>query len=952
MNTNQIPLGRGLLVAFGFGIAAVRCWAGDIVGVVSDSSNKEFLPGASVLLVEGGRTEFADSGGRFRFSGLAAGNYTLRFMYVGHETKTEAVRVPASGEVVVSIAMRQEVIELEAVVVEGYRAGRARAFQQKRNAINIADIVSSDAIGNLPDRNVSEAAGRLPGVSLVLDFDGGEGRYVSIRGVEPNLNQVTLDGATLAAPGGVRLGRAVPLDTLHASQISQIEVIKSATPDMDANALGGTLNIKTASPFDHKERFLAGSVGFNHSGTTEKSGLASDVTFSDIFGPKRHWGLSLGASYDKRFYANHRLQSAWDLRTIGGTEMWLPNRLELNSDTGIFERYGGNFGLEYRPEADARFYLRLNQSRQYHPFDQFETNVNVDNSPARVTLASPTSGTFAAAGVRTERRELNDRVDQHLLAITGGFSKVVGEFTIEPMATFSTAQEKTVLARRRDFRSNTGTTGAVTFDIGAFDFRRWAVDPAVDTPDKYPLRRTGDNYGTTDEDTLTAKIDVRRKADALFGRPGNLKAGFKYLQRDRVVDLTAVRLLPGATWNQTLAQLGTRAPIPVYRGRYTTGFRVNGQAATDYIKANPSATTFDAVTSAANSIEDDFDLDEYIYAAYAMGRVEIDKLTLLGGVRWEKTDATIRAVEARTVSGTLAGEFPTSGTRSYHEIFPNLQAAYRISDRFVLRAAITRTLGRPAYEDARPLSRFNYTPLGAAALNSAFPNTGTLNIGNPNLGPFLGSNYDLTLEWYGKGSGIVSAALFRKDVRDPIYSFVETRQNVVHSGVALERLDVSGVRNADSGRISGVEINLYQPFSFLPSPFDGLGIDANVTRITSTVKVPVRPGEDFPFFLQPGKIANVTLFYERARVSVRIAWSYVDEQLISLGSNATLDFYRHPRDQYDAQLSYRITPHYSVVASARNLGREPEQVSYGWTNRLRTSRDLGRDFRISLKFNY
>src|SRR5206468_9759255 len=140
-----------------------------------------------------------------------------------------------------------EVNVLSAVVVQGYREGRSRALQFKKTSANILDVVSSDSIGNLPDRNVAEAAARVPGVSLSFqggDEDQGEGIYVSIRGVDPSLNQVMLDGATMAAPGGFRLGRAVPLNAISPGQVSQIEVIKSVLPDMDANSLGGTLNIK------------------------------------------------------------------------------------------------------------------------------------------------------------------------------------------------------------------------------------------------------------------------------------------------------------------------------------------------------------------------------------------------------------------------------------------------------------------------------------------------------------------------------------------------------------------------------------------------------------------------------------------------------------------------------------------------------------------------------------
>lgn len=957
MKTEQIPLTRGLLAAFGFGVAVVQCWAGDIVGVVSDSSHKGFLPGASVLLVENGRTESADSGGRFRFSNLAAGNYNLRVTYVGYEEKTQAVSVPASGEVPVLITMDSGVIVLEKVVVEGYREGRSRALQQKRNTTNIMDIISSDAIGNLPDRNVSEAVARLPGVTLMLDSPlgqgQGEGRYVSIRGFEPGLNQVLLDGATLAAPGGSRLGRAVPLDTLPAAQAAQIEVIKSATPDMDANALGGTVNIKTASPFDRKERFLAGSVGGNYNETTEKSTLLVDVAYSDLFGAEKKWGFSASANYNRRYYENHRLQSGFNLRTINGTDIWLPNTLELNTNSGNYERYSFNFSLEYRPDSNTQFYLRPNYSKGIQFFGSWETNVTVDNSPARVTLASPTTGVFAAAGVRTQRRQLLDRMDQELVSIIGGFKKVVGNFTIEPALSISTAQELKVFSRGWDFRSATGTTGPVNFDIGAFDFLRWEVDSALDSPNKYPLQRTRDQgYGPVDEDILTAKIDIRRESDKLFGHPGYLKAGFKYLQRKRLVDFTSLRLLPTAAFTQRLDTIGVLPAIPGYHGRYTTGFRVDADKADAFIKANPTLTIHDLVNEAANSIEDDYDLDEYIYAAYAMASVDINKLTLLGGVRWEKTDDAIRAVEARTAGGVLLGQFPTSGATSYDHLFPNLQAVYHFNKSLLLRGAITQTIGRPAYEDARPLSRFSYTSLGAAALNPAFPNTGTLNIGNPELSPFQATNYDLSLEWYSKRSGVISLALFRKVVDDPIYNFSEDQQNVVHSGISLEKLSVTGVRNATSAEITGVEFNLYQPFTFLPAPFDGFGIDANLTHISSSVKVPTRPGAKLPFFVQPSNIANITLFYEKGRFSGRVAWAYADEQLYTLGSVATVDIYRKPRQQYDAQFRYRINGNYSITAAVRNITREPEQFSYDISERMRTSRYIDRDYKLGVNFNY
>lgn len=947
---------RGLSAAFASALLLISLQAGDVTGVVADANDRGFLPGASVTLVETGRTTVTDANGSFRFTNLPEGSYTIRVDYVGYDSRTETVKVPASGSVPVSVRMGEEVVKLEKMVVEGYREGRSRAMQQKQSQTNISDIISADAIGNLPDRNVAEAAARVPGVN-VTGIEQGEGRYVSIRGVEPNLNQVLMDGAILAAPGGTRLGRAVPLDTLGAGDIAQIEVIKSVTPDLDANSLGGTINIKSASAFDRKGRFISGSVTGNRNESSEQNNLEARVSYSDLIGPDKKWGLAISSSYDKREYSNHWLQTSWNLRSIGGNNVYLPNGFEIKPEEGEVKRLGGNLSLEFRPDDTLKFYLRPSYSKTERFEHTVEVLHSVNNQAAGVTLTSPTSGTFLGTGTRTERRDFRTYRDQKLFTIVGGFSKILGDLTIEPMLSLSSAEEITPSNRILAFRNPGGSssdpnrgTGPINFDINAFDFVRWDVDAAIDTPNKYTLRRTRDDTGVVDEDTMTAKIDVRWDSDNILGHHGFLKTGFKYTQRDRVVDLESRRLVPVGSWS--LANIGVLPAVSVYDGRYTSGFLIDHFPTWAFIDANPALVTLDPVDSASNSIEDDYDIDEYIYAAYLMGSVKIDKLTLLAGLRWEKTDATIRAVEARFAGSTLLGRFPSSGTTSYDSVFPNLQAVYRFNKNLVLRAAITQTIGRPAYEDARPLATFRYDSLGSGALNPAFPFSGTLSIGNPELGPFDAVNYDLSLEWYNRYGGVFAVAGFRKEIDDPIYQYSETRQNVTHSGIALQTLAVTSRRNADSGRITGLEVNLYQPFRFLPSPFDGFGLDANVTFISSEVKVPTRPLDDLPFFRQPNRIANVTLFYERNRFSGRVAYSYSDEQIETLGSDILNDRYRVPRGQYDAQVRYRINDNYSITASVRNLNREPEQRSTGVFSLMQYSRLLDRDYKISIDFNY
>ena len=158
----------------------------------------------------------------------------------------------------------EEIVELEEYEVAGFREGLAKAMADQRAASNIIDIVSADSVGKLPDSNVAEALSRMPSVHIVQNK--GEGRYLSIRGVDPALNNVTLNGQSIAvSDNDGRGGRQAPLDVLSAASVDQIEVIKTVTPDMDANSVGGIINLKMPSAFDHEGTFAYGSgeVGFN-----------------------------------------------------------------------------------------------------------------------------------------------------------------------------------------------------------------------------------------------------------------------------------------------------------------------------------------------------------------------------------------------------------------------------------------------------------------------------------------------------------------------------------------------------------------------------------------------------------------------------------------------------------------------------------------------------------------
>lgn len=940
------------------------------------------VEGALVRVVDTDRAASTDRFGRFEILEVPVGRHVLAVSGGGIQSTRvtdvviEADRQLTLGAIAVApgggsrgsdervVRAGAEVVTLGKFVVEGYRAGRAKAVQQKRDEANIVDLISADAIGNLPDRNVAEAVSRLPGVNLApLDgpFDqpqGGEGRYVSIRGVDPNLNQVLVDGNTMSAPGGTRLGRAVPLDVLGASQISQIEVIKSSTPDIDGNSLGGTINVKTASAFDRRERFFQGAISLNYDEVSEKKSPSANLSYGDLFGPQRRWGLVISATSDKRSYGQERLNFSRPVENVvAGTTFLLPNQIEFRPTWGYRLNAGLTTNLEYRPSEDTQLYLRanLNRSRTDHNWD--EHRLDSGGNTNTITLTSPTSGIFSSARTQAQYRELRQLRTQALYNVSTGLKRTHGAFIIESGVSYSFAEEERDKLHQFQWQTTRGTLGPIEFELrpGERFPHRWeGIGPEWANPARYQLNlRRVDDGGIIEDETLGAKLDIRRNVERALGGRGYFKAGGKFTRRDRFVDLVSERRSRVGNWTLASIPEGVGPGRALYDGRYRTGFSQNWEQVWRHLEQNPNLTAFNPADSASNSVEDDYDIVEDIYAGYAMGNLRFGAITVLGGLRWERTEATIEAVENRVANGVSLGRFPIKGDTSYDSYFPNLQVIARPGDRWVFRAAITQSIGRPAYEDARPLSRFTYDEiLGQAALNPAFPYAGSLNIGNPDLGPFKATNFDLSLEHYLKGGAMASVALFRKDIDDPIYGFSEVRENVVYNDIALERLNVTTRLNGDSGRISGAELNLYQPFRFLRAPFDGLGVEANITFISSEVVVRTRPGEKLPFFRQPDKIRNLTLFYEKGNFSGRVSFSYTDGMMTTLGSAPAMDNWSDPQKRVDAQLRYRLNPHYALTIAARNLTREQEHYSYGRGGPLRETYLIGRSFTFGVNVNY
>ncbi|HQX81692.1 MAG TPA: carboxypeptidase-like regulatory domain-containing protein, partial [Vicinamibacterales bacterium] len=237
-----LALGAGSVSASGM-LAAQAASTGTVTGRVVDAARGEALPGARVQLQGSAVSTATDRQGAFRLTGVPLGNQTLLVTYLGRRDGTQAVTVTATAAVVIEIKLEQDYAYSETVTVAGesIQEGQARALNQQRTALNITNVVAADQIGSFPDPNAAEAASRIPGVSIARDQ--GEGRYVLVRGTEARLNSMQIDGERIPAPEGG--ARQVALDAIPADQLQSIEVSKAVTPDMDADSIGGAVNLIT-----------------------------------------------------------------------------------------------------------------------------------------------------------------------------------------------------------------------------------------------------------------------------------------------------------------------------------------------------------------------------------------------------------------------------------------------------------------------------------------------------------------------------------------------------------------------------------------------------------------------------------------------------------------------------------------------------------------------------------
>lgn len=793
---------------------------GQISGMVVSAGASEALPGANVLLSGGAlprsRGASTNEQGRFTFSAVPAGTYTLNVSYIGYESALREVEIEPRQTVTVRIPLASAAIRGREVVVLGTRSqGQAKALSQQKNAPNVINVIASDQMGRFPDATVPATLQRVPGINV--QRDQGEARYVQIRGGSAGMTQVSFNGANVPSPEGEE--RQVALDAIPIELMGTIEVNKAITPDMEAEATGGAVNLVTKRPPQTPTLSVEAGTGYG----TIRDNLTGkgSVTYGNQFGDV---GVLVSGSFNHRRFGSDDVEAEYSLADNPSADQVAEMEQRVYDITR--QRTGFTAFTDYSFGPNSRIYLNGVFTELYD--DEYQPNL--------ISIPEDSAVEFEIAPREETARTYN---------VAGG-----GEHR------FGTGTQLEYKLGWVHSEEDTPVENTLLFIREGISFM-----PSVNGPQTNPSSLEGLTFDEYESETkLVNNTDVFAQVDLdvpyeLGTTSGTLELGGKIRNKnaDQSVELFVYGLADGAD-DIALSEIGSPFSVGSYEpGSYSFPNRIlSANAVNDF--SNTYASRLEREKDVEGDTED-YDILERTSAAYVMTELNVtDQLLVLPGVRFEHTrlEAEGNAFDAETE--TLS---PTTEENTYSYFFPMLHLRYRVGDNTNLRGAVTRTLERPNY--------FFSVPFQIRDGNE-------VERGNPDLDPMTSINYDLMLEHYSQSVGVISAGAFAKQLTDPIF----TATTMQDDGTTVFQPE-----NASSGHIVGFELNLQRQLLFLPSPLDGLDLYANYTFTDS--EATLNSGREVRLPGQTDQNWNLAVGYEKYGFSAHLSFNYSGDYIEELG---------------------------------------------------------------------
>lgn len=818
-------------------------------------------------------------------------------------------------------AVAQQNTAVEEIQVTGTRGALINALERQRASDKVSSVVDSDAMGNFADINVAESLRRIPGI--MVENDQGEGRYVSVRGMNSDLNAMTINGVSTASPEN---RRGIMLDGVPTDMLESMTVYKTLTPNLDADTIGGAIDLETISAFkyDGLHARIKAETSYNElskDSTNPKLALIATNRFQLSEG---ELGVALTLSDQTR-----RIVSL-NNETGGWGEDYLNSDYEMRYYDLERERQGVVLNFDYHANGGNKYYARFfhNEYTETEDRTKWETRSLEEDAVVEGNITTyPFQRIDSESRPRVELRSISS-------AQFGGEFQLSERSTLKAEIFGSQAEQDDTDKWNVIFRS-IRIDRPTTYDNT--NPRQPVINFAQEfyNPENLELRAFEAEYA------LTQDQDVGIRADLTFAMNDSteLQYGFKYRQREKDNDFNFCGYEP--VEDSTLADYPNKEIGDYMNNRHGPAPTVAGTRALIETLGDGVFTLSDGTTCRApgdnwemsgdedeESIVADWYTDEDVLAGYLMATTETAAATYVYGVRYEQTKATYtgKQYDGDAFDGMVSYD------NDYGFVAPSVNVKINLADDKLLRVGLFRSLVRPGFGESSAGAEIDLED-------------NEIDGGNPFLDPTTAWNLDVSYEWYLSEETFFSAGIFYKDIEDAIVEVdaadISLRGRVWDRGETFI--------NADSSSIVGAE------FAFLTAFENGFLISLNYTYSDGETDLPANSayGErTIPYFKQAEHTYNAAIGYNKGPWDIRLASNYRSEYLDAIGGDALSDRYASDYMQVDLTAKYKVNDNLTITSSAINLNDRPEYYYFGNESRLSQYDEFGRTFELGVNYTF
>ncbi|HEY9236313.1 MAG TPA: TonB-dependent receptor [Phenylobacterium sp.] len=948
---------------------------GSVIGRVFDPASGEYMRNAIVrLTTSGGESRATTSGerGEFRLTEVPTGAAQVTVSFMGFADQTLKVDVASGATTNIEISLRRPA-DAEAVVVEdvivtaSVRDGDARAIMSQRESMDIKNSLSSESFGDIAEGNVGEFIKFMPGVDTEGEGDDTV-RYVRLRGLPPEYTAVTVNGVSMAAAdanAGSSTSRSFSFEQVSLSSIDSIEISKTTSADVDANAPAGTINLRTKRAFDRKGRRVVAQVsGFTHSDQWNDRATGPGEGDHD-----RRISPSGQFEYSNVFF-DHRLGVVASVS-------------QSNTYTEMEQAF---YPRSYVPNAvspDPMAMTTINAHMRGQEVSRFAASLTLDYRASDnliLSLSAIHNDAYLWSGQRTELFTTGART-------YGVIGDAALDFTTQqPADKFGVSPQSNIISKR-----GRGQTFVPSFEFTGEHFSLDGNLSYSDSSSTYnPLGREGaiynlvtapsaaGNFSASRSGLMETDFQIVQTSGPDWADPASYKASSIVVTaqdgRYARTEMAGGALNLSFETHTPIAPITFKTGVKAKRAVYDFGnervahqYRYVGPLnVAQFMQANASATElnfndmglrytsisgsdrlfmpsnykigqlllshpeqFEHVLSAADYytayVANERHFEEDTNAAYFMATSSVtDRLTLRAGLRWEETRTRAREVDPLSAEAVKGAGFAVSATTGrattidgikyqyesrpridrkgkYDYFFPSASAKFAINDSTDLQIGYSRTIRRPEVNVLAGVWSVNDEALVVTAPN-------------PGLEPEISDNISIRVAKYFEPVGLIAFNYYRNSVKGLFQTEELTADEFGYTGQEYAGYTFRTTRTVDgqSIKIEGYELEFNHALSYLPGALSGLTVRGSYTHTKPEV----------PIALSAENFATLALAYKHGPLSLNLNTAWTGEKLNSVSTGSFIE----PRVSADLSGSLRLRQNWSLFFSLRNLLNAPTNI--------------------------